>query len=579
MVKLRKILAFILALSIVSLSITCQGAILDYRINGITGTALINSTIRINLEQTQNPTPKQQSEAETQCQASTKFVLDSIKPYGMFRAKIKYELTKKKNGWLCTLEVTPGKKLKIRHVSLHINDADPAKNVLEVLNKQLLIKPGDDFNVPQYNSNKQDFVIKANLLGYLDANTQNTVIDINLNKYYADIKFVLNTGPRYFFGKTTYTNNTYNPKFINRFAGFTENQPFSTDLVHLFHQALSKSSYFSQVNVSAKFRQASNEHIPIEVNYNPIKPTNYLAGIGYDTDIGAKITLGYNFNRLNSNGHKLRITTKAAKHQSEIDTVYVIPGKNPDTDNFSFAINAKDKKKDQDEKLRNISLTINDTIRSLHSYQNYSIHFLTERKYLTNQNNITTTLAYPQISLYRYFDYQNYNIIGKHGIEIKLAKKGVLSKIDFLQASYNLNILTDLHENIRLLVDAEIGKTWVNDFNLFPNSLSFSTGGAQSVRGYALNALGLHQKTLKTLSTEIQFKVQPSWYLTTFIDTGIASEKLSAPLNKSAGIGLLWQTPLGGLQLSYAKPIEKSSKLSDRKWLLQFKISSYEYKN
>ncbi len=76
------------------------------------------------------------------------------------------------------------------------------------------------------------------------------------------INLQLATGPRYYFGSVHYNQNPFDTSFLNRFVPFQQGQPYSTDQLINFQNALSNSNYFQQISVNGVPDKANNYQIP-----------------------------------------------------------------------------------------------------------------------------------------------------------------------------------------------------------------------------------------------------------------------------------------------------------------------------
>jgi len=123
----------------------------------------------------------------------------------------------------------------------------------------------------------------------------------------------------------------------------------------------------------------------------------------------------------------------------------------------------------------------------------------------------------------------------------------------------------------RIQTRAEIGTTWVDDFDLYPTSLRFFAGGDSSVRGYTYESLGplnddgvvVGGKHVFTSSFEYNRRVTESWVLAGFVDAGNAYDDELDHLYVGTGFGFRWLAPFGSLRVDMAWPISENPEMSD----------------
>ena len=100
--------------------------------------------------------------------------------------------------------------------------------------------------------------------------------------------------------------------------------------------ALLDSGYFSQVQVSPRWNDSEEHHVPVDVKSTANYRNQYQYGVGYGTDTGARVSASLNRRWVNSEGHQLRGMTQVSQIESRIGANYIIPGKKPQSDYYRF---------------------------------------------------------------------------------------------------------------------------------------------------------------------------------------------------------------------------------------------------
>ena len=106
--------------------------------------------------------------------------------------------------------------------------------------------------------------------------------------------------------------------------------------------------------------------------------------------------------------------------------------------------------------------------------------------------------------------------------------------------------------------------------------IRFFAGGTQSVRGYAYEELGptnengdvVGGKFLLTGSIEFEHYFDDSWGAAVFLDAGDAFDSFDDDLEKGAGFGLRWKSPVGPVRIDLANAISTD----DQDWRLHVSI-------
>jgi outer membrane protein insertion porin family len=139
-----------------------------------------------------------------------------------------------------------------------------------------------------------------------------------------------------------------------------------------------------------------------------------------------------------------------------------------------------------------------------------------------------------------------------------------------------------LGRNYSLLLNGEVGVGDGLADKPLPFFKNFFAGGVTSVRGYRSNSLGPKDQNddpiggsrRVVLNGEFLFPFpglanERSVRLSAFVDAGMIAEKFkSDEFRYSAGLGVLWVSPLGPLKISVAQPL--NDKPEDKVQRVQF---------
>ncbi len=109
------------------------------------------------------------------------------------------------------------------------------------------------------------------------------------------------------------------------------------------------------------------------------------------------------------------------------------------------------------------------------------------------------------------------------------------------------------------------GTTITPSFEQLPSSVRFFSGGAQSVRGFRFQSLGptdnngevVGASNLVLGSIEFEHYLNDRWGAAVFIDVGNAIDDLNDDLEKGAGFGLRWKSPIGPVRIDLASAVSR----------------------
>ncbi len=111
-----------------------------------------------------------------------------------------------------------------------------------------------------------------------------------------------------------------------------------------------------------------------------------------------------------------------------------------------------------------------------------------------------------------------------------------------------------------LVALVEAGQVFADSSSGIPTDNLFRAGGAQSIRGYEYQSLGVREgnaivggRVLALASLEYQHPIRDAWYGAVFVDVGNAADSWSDyRAVRGTGVGLRWRSPVGPINLDVA---------------------------
>ena len=561
MIKIRKFAIAILA--IMGLLYTLKGsanapaaAPVIYQIQGLEPalTTLVKARLAHSLEALTPPLTSNVIQAWNEHVPAE--IQQTLSPYGYFKPSIHSKLLYQNKTWQAIYTINPGPLLKITQLNVSIQGEGANNAVLKRLMDQLPLHQGDSFLSERYEQAKQKLLGTAIAEGYLSAYFSQHRVLINRQSYIAHIDLVLDTGPRYYFGPINFEQTILKDSFLRRYIPFKTGDPYSSEQLLKLQDNLNRSGYFRHISINDLATQKQSQQIPILFKLTPRPPQQYTAGIGYSTDVGVRGTLGWESRYLNQFGHKLSIISQLSKVQNSLQTTYTIPGKQPNTDNYNinFAIVRK--------QLSQVDSTTQQIgLGSSHQWKgwqrNLFLNYQIERFNYVDRPNKISHLLTPGITFSRsQFDNPIYALHGyRVNLRVQGADKNLLSSASFLQTQLQTKYILSWNENSRVILRSDLGYTITPNPTNFPPSLLFYAGGSLSVRGYDYQALG-PGRYLMIGSAEYQHKIVNNFYGAAFFDMGNAVNNFPINLQKGAGVGVVWISPLGPMELTLGKALD-----------------------
>lgn len=499
-------------------------------------------------------------------------ISEALEPFGYYHANIKQKLIRlSPRQWQAEYFINLGPPVYIEQIDIHVlGEAESDVDFQELIEK-FSLKKGDILLQQPYEQLKTELLDLALKKGYFDAKFIVHEISLDLISNSAQIHLSLASGQRYRFGKITFHQDILADEFVRRFIPFKEGDFYSADDVLKLQNNLNN-IYFSSVEVLTHPVYSASAEVPITINLKPNKSKSYTAGLGYGTDTGARGNIGWEWRRVNREGHRLDFSAQPSQYMNNADIQYIIPGKNPILDEYTISAGFLDEDP-PDRDLKSFTQYSNLSYRSgdptLTWRRTIGINFQHDR-YQNEDVYDDSNILLPSISWEKVTG--NGNFAQPPGYTLRFNIRGAAqnfgSSTSFMQAQATGKYIYPIAEKNRLLLRTDLGVTGQEtELTALPPSLRFYAGGDNSVRGYGYQSLGITEITsdgktrilgglyLVVLSAEVEHKLTEKLSVAAFFDAGQASNSFTSPLFQGVGGGVRWQTPIGPIRLDIAQPL------------------------
>lgn len=495
-------------------------------------------------------------------------IANALKPYGYYRPEVKSQLTRSaQNQWQATYSINPGKPLLIRSFNFTLSGESESDPEFQNLSTNLPLHENDVLNHVLYEKIKSDLSKLAAERGYFNAHFVEHRIEINLDSYEAQIFLHYDSGPRYHFGDINVQQDLLDPGLLQRFLDYEKGAPYSLIKVLDIQQALNDSDYFRNVEVSPGQPDTSNNEIPVNVVLTPRKQNRYILGLGYGTDTGARTKFGWEVPRVNRDGHRFNSEVRVSEIGYNLLARYRVPVLNPRSDQIVYSAGVVREKTDSSEStVRTIGIGLN---RSRGPWRESANLNYQKEEYQVAEEKGTSTLLIPGINWSR--TWGSDFIFTFDGLRFDIGLRGASDKLisdsSFAQLQGAIKAISPLGKQSRLITRGSFGRSWTDEFHQLPSSVRFFAGGSQSVRGYAYQSLGpednngkvIGGKHLLTGSIELERTLVGKWGVALFYDVGNAIDNLDDDLERGAGFGLRWRSPIGPVRIDFASAVSREN--------------------
>lgn len=550
--------------------------VIDVQVRGVSGAMLDNVNAYLSLRRFARAADLDQDQVDRLALRARREALDALKPFGHYRASAEVAVDTTAEGWLATVTVNPGEAVLLRRAEVLIEGPGSADTSLTLAAQANALQVGKALSHPDYAELKGAMQRATAVRGYADASFTTAEILVDVEAGEAEVKLVLDTGPRYRFGETRFVQDSLDQDFIARYLRYREGDWYDTSLLLQTQFALDDSDYFRIVEVLPQQRDPDTLTVPIQIDAEDNLLQRYRVGLGYATDTEARALLGWDHRRLNRQGHRLSLEARVSSPEQALDASYVVPWSDPAMEKLSFKL-------------------------SLGKVQRGDV----ETDGLTFAPSLTQTSGRWQRALFMNVDYTRDSLVGNSGADPELSTdrnhllvpgislatippgfigsepqgRGLYAELigsagalgsdaDFLRLLLRDERRLDLRGPWHLVLRGELGLSLVEDFGQLPSQYRFFAGGDRSVRGYGYQELSPRDsegnrvggRHMLVASVELERDLPRNLGLAVFMDAGNAFDDFGDRLQYSAGIGLRYRLPFLIVGVDVAQSLSEASR-------------------
>ncbi|OOF36833.1 autotransporter assembly complex protein TamA [Rodentibacter heidelbergensis] len=488
-----------------------------------------------------------------------------LRVFGYYDSSVTFELKKRKGERdLLIAHVKPGEPTRIAGVEVKIEGEAAQDEHFEALRKNLP-KEGELVEHQKYDEYKSSISTLALARGYLDGKFSVSRLEISPETYQAWWRMLFDSGVRYHYGEITFNNTQIREDYLQNMLKIKPGEPYLLSQLSTLSNDFSSTNWFSSVLLQPQVDE-ENKVVNLEVLMYPRKKNAMELGVGFATDTGPHLQIGWTRPWINDRGHSFRTNLYVSSPKQTLEAVYKIPLlKNPLNYYYEFS-GGVENEDDNDTKTTTITLAGLRYWNNDAGWQYFAGVRARYDKFTQADINDKTLLVYPTGGFNRtrlrggmfptWGDSQK--------ITVDVAYKGLLSDASFFKVQASTGWIRTYAENHRIITRAEIGYLHTKDIHKIPPALRFFAGGDRSVRGYGYKKISPRDQNNKlvggsrllTGSFEYQYQVYPSWWGATFVDAGLAANRFSnEELRYGAGVGVRWASPVGAIKFDIATPI------------------------
>lgn len=499
-----------------------------------------------------------------------KLVAGALEPFGFYHSATTAKIEKTDGlAYRVMVSVDPGPQTRVRSLSIQLTgEGSQEKSLLRII-REFPLREGSPLDHQLYEEGKLALRLEASNLGYLEGTYPTHVIRVDSGQNTADIELVLDTGPRFYFGETTFVdqNESFQEDFLRRFVTYREGEVFSHKELHRSRLRFYAADRFDNVMLVPLIDEAVDNKVPIRINLTTGNRHRLRPGIGYGTNTGARISLNYKNMVSGEHPHARLFDLSLAEKAQSFEASYTIPQAGSDDNNLIGTVGVRQEDLDTYE-TQMFYAEIEETYGLARGkVGSLFLRYLYEDGDVGNESNKIAKLVIPGMRYYQraYDDPLNPKSGYQFRIELRGSYDVLISNLSIGQVIAAGSFMLPLTRNLSLHPRIEAATTIKDDdFSKVPPSMRFFVGGDNSVRGYAYKSRGpeneygdvIGGESLLVGSLELEYSLNERWGLALFYDAGSAfdvSEEMD--VIQGAGLGIRRYTPIGPIKLDVATRI------------------------
>jgi translocation and assembly module TamA len=479
------------------------------------------------------------------------------------------------------LVVDPGLRVQVTAVAIEFRgaiaqDGEQAAARRQTLREGWRLRPGQPFRQPDWEAAKQNALRQLLTRDYAAATIADSRAEVDPETGSAALTVVYDSGPAFVLGPLEVSGlETHSSELVARYNTLAPGEPYDQQRLLDLQTRLQNTPYFAAVTVDVDPDPARADPAPLRVQVREARSKRVGVGAGYSSNTGARGELTFRHSNLWDRAWDLASGLRIEqKRQFGYADVHVPPTQKDYRDSVGVLGERSDIQGlvTQRVGVGAVRTRVRERVET-----RWSLGFQRERREPQNGvGTINSALTLNGSWTYRAVD----DVLDpRRGYVIHLqlggASQALLSDRSFVRGYGRYQHYFPVLEQDALILRAELGLTAAQGREGIPQEFLFRSGGAQSVRGYSYQSLGVREgdavvgaRKLAVAGTEYVHWFNRSWGGAAFYDVGNAwDDSADARLFVGYGLGGRWRSPAGplALDLGYGH--------HDRKLRLHFSVA------
>jgi len=500
-----------------------------------------------------------------------KNAIKALQAIGYYQPTINISTSYDEKEYVATIKIDQGPATTITKLKITIVGMAETDPQFSDLIHSSALKLGDQFNHGNYQSFKNSFSDIAVTKGYFKARWQTSTVAINPKLNQAQVTLEFDSGDRFTFGELVFQQQSPAQELIMSMLPFSVADPYHSDLLAKYNTALSRSKYFSAIEVYPDLNKSVDSTVPIYVNLVEKPANSFEVGAGASSNTGPRGRLKWTKPWLNKYGHSVTSELKLATLEQSFSATYKVPIEDPN-DNYATATLGWQNINKNDTQSTKYSIQVQ-RHQLLDSGWKRGTFIKFEREDATQgEQQFLTTNIIPGMSYSRTRKKGGFTPYwgDKQIMSLELGHQGWGSDANLIKFKLRSKWLRSYQTKHQFLAGVDLAAIVAKSIEDVPVSMRLFGGGDENLRAYKFDSIspseqgeltgGLYQANL---SLEYSYLIVDKWRLATFVDVGTTTNDFSEALKTDVGFGVRWITPVGPIKVDFAFGLTSDDVYSD----------------
>ena len=460
------------------------------------------------------------------------------------------------------LDLSPGVRTVVGSIEIvFLGPVSDEPERMATLRAHFAMAAGAPFRQPGWEAAKNRLLQALGSEDYAAARINSSLATVDPATGKAALNIVLDSGPAFSLGTLNVSGlSRYSPSLVARFNPFKSGDRFSQTKLLEFQSALQAAPYFASVVVEVNRDPDAPRDVPITVEVVEAKSQRISAGVGASTNYGPRAELNYRDNNWLDRALGLGIGARVDNLRvSEFAEVFFPLRDNRVRDSLGVLREDSDI---QGLSTKRVAFGANREWSRGKLETRISINAQQE----TRSGEGVEMAVRNALSLGGSWTWRDVDnpLDPRRGFVINAQAGGgsklLLSDQNFLRGYAHAQQYWPVGALDVFSIRAELGVTAALDREGLPQEFLFRAGGAQSVRGYAYESLGVREgnaivggRFMAVGSAEYTHWLNPKWGVAGFVDAGnVTDTRESFRFLYGTGLGARWRSPAGPLAFDLA---------------------------